>query len=102
MQLMYKITAKVRWCRILHLVQEEDTLLAAGNQKVKALVLVVYAVWGNSLYTKEKADCYIRFLFYYTIRFTNLDFASSFHSMSTELMVSDRDTDELQIHVLDP
>ena len=82
--------------------QEEDTPLAASNQKVKALVLVVYAVWGNSLYTKEKADCYIRFLFYYTIRFTNLDFASSFHSMSTELMVSDRDTDELQIHVLGP
>ena len=99
---MYKITAKVRWCRILHLVQEEDTPLAASNQKVKTLVQVVYAIWGNSLYTKEKADCYIRFLFYYTIRFTNLDFASSFHSMSTELMVSDRDTDELQIHVLDP
>ena len=102
MQSMYKITAKVRWCRILHLVQEEDTPLAASNQKVKALVQVVYAVWGNSLNTNEKADCYIRFLFYYTIRFTNLDFASSFHSMSTELMVSDRDTDELQIHVLGP
>ena len=102
MQLMYKITTKVRWCRILHLVQEEDTPLAASNQKVKTLVQVVYAVWGNSLYTKEKADCYIRFLFYYTIKFTNLDFASSFHSMSTELMVSDRDTDELQKHVLGP
>ena len=63
MQLMYKITAKVHWCRILHLVQEEDTPLAASNQKVKALVVVVYAVWGNSLYTKEKADCYIRFFF---------------------------------------
>ena len=99
---MYKITAKVRWCRILHLVQEEDTPLAASNQEVKTLVLVVYVVLGNSLYTKEKADCYIRFLFYYTIKFTNLDFASSFHSMSTELMVSDRDTDELQIHVLGP
>ena len=99
---MYKITAKVRWCRILHLVQEEDTPLAANNQKVKTLVQVVYAIWGNSLYTKEKADCYIRFLFYYTIKFTNLDFASSFHSMSTELMVSDRNTDELQIHVLGP
>lgn len=49
MQLMYKITAKVRWCRILHLVQEEDTPLAANNQKVKTLVQVVYAVWGNSL-----------------------------------------------------
>ena len=49
MQSMYKITAKVRWCRILHLVQEEDTPLDASNQEVKALVQVVYAVWGNSL-----------------------------------------------------
>lgn len=49
MQLMYKITAKVRWCRILHWVQEEDTPLAASNQKVKALVQVVYVVLGNSL-----------------------------------------------------
>jgi hypothetical protein len=48
MQLMYKITAKVRWCRILHLVQEEDTPLAASNQKVKALVQVVYIKNGNS------------------------------------------------------
>ena len=87
---------------ILHLVHEEDTPLASSNQEVKTLVQVVYDIWGNSLYTKEKADCYIRFLFYYTIKFTNLDFASSFHSMSTELMVSDRDTDELQIHVLGP
>ena len=51
---------------------------------------------------KEKADVLHPLFLYYTIRFTNLDFASSFHSMSTELMVSDRDTDELQIHVLDP
>ena len=49
MQSMYKITVKVRWCRILHLVQEEDTPLAASNQKVKALVQVVYVVLGNSL-----------------------------------------------------
>ena len=49
MQSMYKITAQIRWCRILHLVQEEDTPLAASNQKVKILVQVVYAVWGNSL-----------------------------------------------------
>jgi hypothetical protein len=46
---MYKITAKVRWCRILHLVQEEDTPLDASNQEVKALVQVVYVVLGNSL-----------------------------------------------------
>lgn len=102
MLLIYKITAKVHWCRILHLVQEEDTPLAASNQKVKTLVQVVYAVWGNSLYTKEKADVLHPLFLYYTIRFTNLDFASSFHLMSTELMVSDRDTDELQIHVLGP
>ena len=48
MQSMYKITAKVRWCRILHLVQEEDTPLAASNQKVKTLVLEVYIKNGNS------------------------------------------------------
>ena len=51
---------------------------------------------------KEKADVLHPLFLYYTIRFTNLDFASSSHSMSTELMVSDRDTDELQIHVLGP
>ena len=45
---MYKITTKVRWCRILHLVQEEDTPLAASNQKVKTLVQVVYIKNGNS------------------------------------------------------
>jgi hypothetical protein len=44
MQQMHKISAKVHGCRILHLVQEEDTPLAANNQKVKTLVLVVYAV----------------------------------------------------------
>ena len=38
------------------MVQEEDTPLATSNQKVKALVQVVYVVLGNSLYTKEKAD----------------------------------------------
>ena len=102
MQLMYKITAKVRWCRILHLVQEEDTPLAASNQKVKTLVQVVYAIWGNSLYNKRKSGLLHPLFLYYTIRFTNLDSESNFHSMSTELMVSDRDTDELQIHVLDP
>ena len=48
MQSIYKITTKVRWCRILHLVQEEDTLLATSNQKVKALVLEVYIKNGNS------------------------------------------------------
>ena len=102
MQSMYKITAKVRWCRILHLVHEEDTPLAASNQKVKALVQVVYAVWGNSLYTKEKADCYIRFLYYYTIKFTNLDSASSFHSMSTVQTESDRGIDEIRMYECGP